>query len=712
MGRYADMLEDSPSDYLAAPPNGKYTDLLLDRPQARQQDPNDPIQKFMGTGSRFVADEPSEAAGAGRQAVGSLPTEMTARVRYFATRRFPNMSEQEAVSRYGMRDGRLFYVDDQGMGHFEESKARWPESLSDVGQAAASTAKSMAGSTGPAIPVITGTAAGVATAPVAGGVPGAAAGGAAGDVSRQFLASAFTGEEKPFTNRLAQTGGAALQEGAGQLLGVAGGKVLNRLGRTPTYDLPASSEVVEAARRFDIPLTAGEHTGSRTLIRRQKILANTTEGEEVFEEFYNFRNDKVRDAVYGVLEKISPETSVRGATKLGVEGARTTVDVERQALAKQARPLYEKAYEVDTVETAPVIDSINKKLSTASAPVRAKLLRVRRDLLRGEGDEAVSENRLAKLDDIKKWLDDEIKAAGRGDKALGKGQKFHLEDIRKVLLHQADEADKAVTGGAYRQARNIYTEGLPASTELTKGVVGDVARLEANDVLRASRVVFSPRTSSQQDVALARDAFEKAGKTEEWNALVRAHLQDTFEEIPESAFGSVTNLGGTFFKKVIGSPKKAGMLEEALKNMPATNQDVIWLFQALQATGKAAKGESITAFAQAGQAQLAREAKPLGATAIESLEIWRSPSRIARWWADVAEGRYAAKMSRLLTTEDGYAKLKELRQLSPASAGAVIGLGHLLTAFGASESSDLVGPRDVNVGGFAQSSPTAAPPAP
>lgn len=699
----ADMMLDPNMQLAPAPPGAGYQGMTGG--PAVQQAPSGPVEDWMATGGDLIHE--GKAAGPGTQAVGSLPTEIGARVGYFARQRFPNLPEQEAVQRYGMRDGRLFYVDDDRKAYYEESEARLPESLADIPAAAQETGKAVAGSAGPALPVITGTAAGIVTAPMGAGIPGAAAGGAVGDAARQALAGAFTGEEKSIIDRVMQTGGAALQEGAGQAGGVLIGRGVSRFGRTPTYDIPATSELGEKAGKFDVPLTAGERTGSRELIRRQKILAGTMESDEIFENFYRMRNDRVREATYELLRKISPESSVRGASKMGVEGAQAAADIERRALAAQAKPLYEQAYTVDTVNTQPVLDLINSKIEVVSAPVRAKLTRIKNDLLMEVGDGRVAENRLAKIDDIKKWLDGEISAAGRLDRSLGKSQKFHLEDVRKALLQQADEADQAATGGAYAKARGIYEEGLPASTELTKGVVGDVAKLEANDVLKATRVLFNPRTSSVEDVALARGAFEKAGKQAEWNALVRAHLQDAFEAIPENAYGDVTNLGGTFFRAVYKNPKAAGMLHEALKGSPGAARDIRWFMEVMQATGRAAKGESITAFAQAGQRQLAKEAKPIGASVIETVEVWKSPSRLARWWADVAEGRYARKMAELLTTPDGIAKLKELRKLSPTSAGAVIGVTHLLTAAGVAQASEAVTP-DVQPGDFS-SAPQGQP---
>lgn len=681
------------------------------RPEFQQDDPNSPIQKFMAGGGIV---SPGGAASATEQAVGSLPTEPEARIQYYAQRRFPNLQMNEAMKRYGMSGGRIFYIEDDGAAHYEESEMRLPTEMGDIPEALAETGKAAMGSAGPALPVVAGTAAGVATYPFIGGVPGATAGGAAGDVARQGLAHVLTGEEKPFIDRLMQTGGAAAQEGAGQVFGLGMAKGLSRMGRTPVYDVPASTRAGKIAKQFDIPLTAGEQTGSKTLIRRQKILGSTTEGEEIFEGFYRMRNEKVRAAVYKVLKALSPEESVRGASAVGVEGAQAAKGVERKALQRKAKPLYEEAEKVTDVDTRPVLDLLDEKIAITAPPVAAKMRRVKNslrvknpDYVKGkEGiEEFLPEGSLAKIDEIKKWLDDEIAKAGRGDSSIGKAQKRHLEDVRKLLVGQADEASEA-----YARARGIYEAGMPSAAKVEKGIVGDVAKLEQNDVLRATRMLFSPRTSSRHDVRIARLAFNKAGKQAEWDALVRAHIQDTLESIPEGSFGNVTNLGGTLFKRLVGSPKQGGMLKEALKNNPGTMQDVMWLMEALQATGKAAKGESITAFAQAGQRELARESKPALASALETIEVWRTPSRVSQYWANISEGRYARRMSEILTSPDGIAKLRELRKLSPKSAAAVIGISHLLLASGTAAAEDYLSPQNVKPGGFGATTQNQPPP--
>ena len=683
---------DSPSDNLA-PLDFFQNDAAgsqVNGPALSRLDPDSPMSKFMEGGG--IVTGPGEASSF-NQAVASLPTDLAARAKYYASQRFPN--DPAAITRYGVQDGKIYYVDDQGQGHFEESEMRLPTSVADIPEAAAEGGKAIAGSAGPALPVIAGTAGGILTAGAAGGVPGAAAGGAAGDVVRQGAAYLATGEEKSVIDRLMQTGGAALQEGAGQAIGLGVAKAVSGLGRTPVYDIPSATKTGDMAKALDIPLTAGEQTGSKALLSRQARLGMTTQGEDIFENFYRIRNDKVRAATYKILDALSPEKSVMEASDAGVRGAQSAVGFERKALQRAARPYYEAAEQVSDVNVKPVLDLIDDKMTKVAAPVAAKLRRVRADLVTKEGDELLPDGRLVKIDEVKKWLDDEIASAGRKDSGIGTAQKHHLEEVRKLLVGQADEASDA-----YATARGIYEAGMPSAAKVEQGMTGKIAKLQYDDVIKATRTMFSPRLSSPESIRIARLAFNKAGKQQEWNALTRAYIQDTLESIPESAVGNPTNLGGTVFKALYGSPKKVAMLREALEGTPGTLKDVEYLMQVLQASGKAAKGQSWTVFADRGMKELAKESKPGALAMAETVQVWKQPARFFQWWADMAEGKYARRMSEILTSPEGITKLRELRKLSPASAGAIIGFAHLITAEGVAQAKEVV-TSDRPVGSFA-----------
>jgi hypothetical protein len=636
-----------------------------------------------------VIEEPDRMAGAGKQAIASLPTDLDARVRYFAKARgIP-------VDRYGLMNDRIYYIGDDGQPYFEEASGRLPHSLPEIPDALKQNGKAAASLAGPSMSFIGGTAGGIAgmtTGSPGIAVTGATVGGAVGDAARQGLAHVLTDEQKPWGERAWQTAKAAGEEGFGQLAGNKFVQWMGRFGKTPTYNIPETTRLRELSQKYNVRLTPGEETGNRTLIRKQKILANTTEGEEPFTRYYEGRNEEVGAAVDNMLNMLSRKTSPRMAAQSGVEGAQAARSAVQQEVRDVARPHYRAAIdenpqrfwseEAEALFTRPSMqDAIGaaKKLAaeegrTLTVPTFENGKRV--------GDEIVPDWR--SWDYMKKALDGIIEA--NTDATTGRVTQYGRSVIQtqKELLGILDNANPA-----YARARGTFANEVPLRDAVEKGIVGDAARLEGPDVVKAAKGIF---TSSPEDIRLARAAFEKAGKLQNWDDLGRAYLQQQFETIKDSAVGSITNLGGAYRKKLLGSQAQREELEAAFEHNPGFWNDFQELMTVLDATGRAMKGESITAFAQAGQRELAEEARGLGPRIVDTIAIWKTPERIANYWASLQSGKYNARMAELLTTPEGRQKLRELRQLGPQSAAGVVTLSHFLTDLGAGKTGDFLTP--------------------
>lgn len=601
-----------------------------------------------------VAEDPSRMAGAGTQAIASLPTDNAARVRYYASKRFPGMPIEQAMDQYFYEGDRLAYRAPDGGAYYEEPRL------------GAGTGKAIAGAAGPAMAPVGATVAALpamTTGPMT-GTAAAIAGGGIAESGRQWLANKLTGEEKPFMDRAVQSSAAALQEGIGQLIGANVARVMQFMGRTPTFDIPVTSTLRDSAARFGIPLTAAEETGNRTLLRRQKILANTTEGEQRFTDFYQGRNDAVRTAVNDFLGRVSPIASPRMASAAGVEGAQAAIEAEQRYLSNIARPYYEAA-EQGSVPMAQLTGG------PAGERIAVALNAVNRAPVYRDTIGKAPPDSIPVVDAAKEWLDDKVKTTQQaGNTNEARLWRDAADELRTI-------ADANVP--AYGQARQVFEQNVPTRNMLERGIVGDVAKLEGPDTLRAGNVIFG-KGSSPEDVRQAREAFSKANRMEDWDALVRSRLQMVFEDIPDSPTGAITNLGGTYRKALMGNQTKRNMMAAALEHNPGAWDDFGDLMKVLDATGRAMKGESITAFAQAGQKELEREAKGIGPRLFETIEVWRTPSRIANYWSDLQTGKYAARQAELLTTPEGREVLRELRQLGPTSKGAVVALSHFLTA--------------------------------
>ncbi|CAB4187781.1 hypothetical protein UFOVP1169_2 [uncultured Caudovirales phage] len=620
----------------------------------------------------FIADDPARMAPMATQAGASLPTGDMDKVKFYASKRFPDMPIDQAVDQYFYKDDRLAYKGPGGKAFYEEPKMRLPTSGADV----RADAKALASGIGPAMSLTGGTAAGLLASemgPVA-SIGAATAGGTAMDLARQYLASKFAGEEKPGLDRALQAGGAGAEQGLAQILGNAFTKGAAFLGRTPTYDIPATSALRDAAQKFGISLTPAEETGNRTLLRRQKILGNSTEGENVFTDFYEGRNKDVGAAVKSMLNDISPAGSPRMASAEGVSGAKEAIDAESRALSAKASPLYKEA-ESGTVP----MDQLTG--GPAGERIKIAIDAVKGNKAYADSIKAMPDGTIPVVDAAKKWLDDEVKTAIRAGR----------DNEARLWSEAADELRTTADANVpkYGEARKIFEENVPTRTALKTGVVGDVASLEGPDALRAGSIIFG-KGSSPEDVRFARQAFEKAGQIDKWDALTRSHLEQIFNEIPDSATGSITNIGGTFRKAVLGNERKRQIIEAALEHRPGVLSDFMDLSKVLDATGRAMKGESITAFAQAGQKELAKEGEGLLPKVLETVEIWRTPSRVAQYVADLNTSKYAARQAELFTTPEGRETLRELRRLGPGSAGAVMTLSHFLTRAGTATAGDLL----------------------
>lgn len=669
-------------------PTWKWWNEIKDQPGTRES--MGPSPKLPS----FVGEDPARMAGFGTQAAASLPTDETARIRYFASKRFPGLSSDKAMENYFIKDGRLAYRDPTGAAYYEEPAVRPPTSGANMGQ----NALALAGKVGPGISTIPAVVAGVASALE--GPPGWATGlgqtalaASAGDATRQGLAHVIAGEEKPWIERAWQNAGNVAEQEVGQVFGNTVGMVLRMFGRTPTFDIPATTALRDSSNRWGISLTPGEETGNRTLLRRQKILANTTEGEQRFTDFYTGRNEQVRGAVDELLGKLSSERSPHMGSYSGVEGAQAALSANRKELAAKARPLYEKHVDNNTQRFwTPEVEGLFSRPSMQDAIGAARKLAAEEG--RTITVPAFENGKRAGNDIVPDWRSwDYIK------KALDGIVEEHTNEVGRVSQYGRAVAntrgdllgilDKANPG--YAEARGVFSENVPVRTALETGPVGSMARLQGDDVNRAGSVIFG-KNSSPEDIRFARQAFQKAEKMSAWDDMAAAHLRQVFNEIPDSSTGSITNLGGTFRKAILGNERKRQAMEAAFEHRPEFWNDVMDLSKVLDATGRAMKGESITAFAQAGQKELANESKGIVPAAIETIEFWKTPGRVAQYMNDLRASKYADRQAQLLTTPEGRETMRELKRLGPTSAASVMILSKFLTGAGSAQAQDYLEP--------------------
>ncbi len=656
-----------------------------------------------------IIDDPQAAAGVVTQAISSLPTDEMARVKYFASKRFPDLPINDAVDKYSYKDNRLAYKGADGNTYFEDPSLSLG-AITKPGDLQSMLGKVTASGAGPALPAIGSTLGGLMAmgeGPVGllTGAPQAAGGGALFDIARQGLAHLFTGETKPFFGaRVPETIGAGIQGGVSQIGGNTLARGLGALGlnQVPAYNLPDITERMRNAGRFGISLTPAEETGNRTLIARQRLLQNMPGADEIFANFYRNRNDQVSNAVDSVLGSLDPSyntaatlgmpppppssmfTSASSGARAGAQGAQAAVKGVQQELQTAAKPFYQSSLAPgNVIEPRTIQDALDPSQQTILNHV---ITTSRADPILGPKLQGWQDNSMYVLDQAKKNTDGLISAAQR-DGDLNRVS--ILTGLKNKLTGIMDHAYPD-----YATARNIYTEGMPGRNEIVNGAVGELAGASGSDTLKATKALFSP-SSSPEDIRTAKAAFQKADDAQaaagqprtamqQWDALTGSYLRQVFNQVPDTAGTTIPNIGGMYRKAVYGNPQKRAMLTAAMDHNPRFQGDFNALMDTLDATSAASRSDSITAFAQAGQKQLQREGGGLIPAVLDSVEFWNAPSNVANYLRDINTAKYANRQAELFTTPEGRSTLKELRKLGPKSNGAVMALSNFLTAGGVS----------------------------
>ncbi|MET0070271.1 MAG: hypothetical protein ABW096_09520 [Candidatus Thiodiazotropha sp.] len=536
------------------------------------------------------------------------------------------------------------YLADDGQWYLSEPDGFW-QGIKQFGASALGHGESLGGST---IGAFLGTAAGGP----AGGLLGAALGGAGGEGSRKVHANLAYDEPQTSLGNIkamaTEAGFAVAGEGAGQLLGKAlSRKAVKDLNR---YNEEAAGLLTRKAGKAGVTLTPAEITNLRSLINRQALLRDLPDSADIVEDFLKLRNKQVQRSVYHYLQNLSPEGTPHFAYKKGARAAEGAKEALEQSRAKAADPYYRQAAQ-DTVDIATVLQKLEGRIKQFSGTRVGKTL-TQLDKALKNGD--TPKNLVGQIDAVKGDLDDLIAKAKRD------GRKTRLRELtafKHELVSAMDEASPT-----YRQGRQIFEERSLPINELEKSLVGDMIGEGKQAAPDLGRIIFGKR-SSPAAVKQARKIIT-VHDPKAWNAVVRGHIQNTLEEMAESSVGEASNLGGMFRKRLLGTSSKQAMLRNALDERQF--QALMDLSDVLEASGRAMKGQSMTA--QRGEMirELRREATPAASNLVAPHRI---PSKLADWYQDLKMGHYAEQLARIMTDPEGMAKLrtqvKLLKQLSP-----------------------------------------------
>lgn len=512
------------------------------------------------------------------QAGAAYVDEPQTKFQIFAKRRFPLEKPEMAAKRYFIRDGEVFYMANDG------------QVRKELGEGFGEKAKSLLADLVGRAPEIAGGTVG-ALSPIPGGLE---VGTVLGGLGRRASNQAMYGETPNYLTGVAtDAAGAALSripaaginKGLGFLGG--GGQVGRMVARdTGVFNATEVQRLIDLGNQYGIRLTAPEITNSPTL---QSIWGNLAQNprwpqanQKIAEFIKRTRQPQVYDAIERELSAISParlsqydagSTVQQTAKKLlgGLEDTRST----------GVKPLYQDAYGAGTkVDIAPVhetIDSIIAKLPPNGTS--AKQMQNIKTLLSETVDEIdpatgkVNQvikplSNLEQLHNAKIDLDTAISKL-KAEGVLDKMTKRRIANIKSDLTEQMSAASPE------------YAEAQAKFAELSK----PINQFKYGD---ANRTLLDPKknTLMQRLVDLAPEEMEKVpgmifkepkevikrtkgwftanGFEDEWNTIVKAHLEQQFNKVADSIASREGNFGYAFKRKVFGNEGQVERLRAAM----------------------------------------------------------------------------------------------------------------------------------------------------
>lgn len=613
------------------------------------------------------AESMAGTASFGTLVKANLVEDPQTKVKIFAKARFQNLPENEAMARYGIVDGHVIYVGDDGKYYRED-----PPGFS--GWAKDNLAAGTVANTLPIAGGIAGAVAGTPAGP-AGMILGGAGGAAAGKGYNLAIANlAFDEPQSVAGNVKAMAGEAAFTAG-GNAAGAAFGKFLTRNLARDISKMSAEevAELQAKAQAIGIELDPAQLTNLPSLKAKKDVLASMPTSRDIIAQGSKKQAGQAREAVDRFLGGMATGEGLDEAGTAARKSAGDVIEMVTKERAKKASPLYQQAFEEFQgvpQELLPRANSLMGRPAMKEAGKKAVML------AKNEGvDLADPKNSLLGMHYMKLALDDMIEGAGQ--QGFGGTYKRGLVGLKNQLVGIMDDLSPT-----YGEARKVFTHYTPNVVQAREGIVSTLKELGDEDVFKAAQMVFGGNLSPAT-ISRTKELFERAGAKDSWNQLTKAYLQDTFEQAGRQfkTTGGAIDAASNWQVALTGSPRQYRILEKAMD--PPQFQafkDMMEVFEAMGRTRGAGAGSQTMPRQEA--AKLLREES--GAGVMGRVAQLGSPqnvgAKVGEWLQEVRVGNHAEKLAEIMTSPDGMRKLKELRKLSPndqrflAGASALFGI--------------------------------------
>ena len=586
------------------------------------------------------------------------------KVRIYAKSRFPNLDEKEAVSRYAVVDGTVLYAADDGKIYREDppSFTGW---LKD----------NLAAGTIANAPAVAGAIAG-GVAGAAGGPPGVIGGGALGAAGGKGYGKAIANiafdEPQTTGGNIKSMALEGLFTAGGNAAGALFGKALTRnLARDISkLDDAAVADMKSKAQALGVELDPAQLTDLPSLKAKKDVLASMPTSRDIIAQGAKKQAGQATTAVERFLNQVSPVDGLDEAGMQAREGAKKVLELLHKERSGKAAPLYRQAFEEFQgipQELASRAEGLMKRPAMTEAGKKA----VR--LAKNEGiDLADPKNSLLGMHYMKLALDDMIEGAGQ--QGFGGTYKRGLVGVKNELVGIMDTLSPT-----YAQARETFAHFSPNITSVKEGVVSKLADLSDESTQKAAQMLFNPQ-ASPYTVERVKNLFEKSGLKGDYDAILRAYLQSTFEKAGQQfkTSGGALEQAPNWQVALSGNPRQFRVLEKAMDGPQfQAFKNMMDVFEAMGRTSGAGAG-SQTMTRQEGARLLRRES---GAGMMGQAANLVSPqnvgARVGEWLQEVRLGNHAEKLATVMTSPDGMKKLRELKRLSPNDQRFIAGMSSL-----------------------------------
>lgn len=634
--------------------------------------PTDYAAELLGGGkesfSKNLASRKAELTGSaefGALTKAAMVDDPKTKMRIYAENLFPG--ESDALERFGVVGGDIVYLG-------KDEKVYKAEPSGPIGGAKGFAANMV----GNALPIAGGTAGAIVAAP---GGPLASAGMAAlgaagGKAAQQIVANLALDEPQSFdSNRLGQVKEAAFA-GGGSLVGSLLQKFLIRgtARDLSKFDPKKTADLDAKASAQGVTLNAAQRTDLPSLKNRAEALARIPASADDMNASLEATRKQAADAAERFLGRISPVDGLDEAGAQARSASKKVIAELTRERSDQARPLYQKAFSEFTEFPEAAIDRLARLRTSPSFKDAERVAgRLYADDLATMGEKEMPRaSAMRDLHYTKLALDKLI-----GDSATGgynRTSRGALIGLKKELLDIMDTSSPA-----YKQARETFAHLSPNIESVKDGVISRIADLSDEQALNASRMMFTPQMSPTA-IQRARGLFVRSGMENDWNALLRGYLQDTFEVAGrEVKSGPGAGQAVTWRYAMLGNQKQRANLRAAMTD-PQWNgfQDMMDVFEAVGRVR--GTGNSITMPMQEASSELRKEA----GSGVVSAAL-QPRQALIDWLQEARLGKHAAKQVEILNDPRALARLKELRKLSPNDQRFIQGFSTLFGVSGSPE---------------------------